>query len=120
GICLSGTARQFVYILVKCQCGELQALDRSEIRKDRVCEVIDGKALTDRERRGLNTVGAFARKYVRAEQATSAGVGHELDETAHVACGKSARHHVETDCRHADGMTGSSRRRLGQPDACHL
>src|SRR5690606_5120087 len=96
-LCSSCAARQPGYVFVECECGELQPLDRTEIRKDHVREVIDGKALTDCERRGLNAVGAFGGEYVRAEQASTSGVGHELDETAHVACGKSARHHVETD-----------------------
>src|SRR5690606_22331873 len=41
-LCSSCAARQPGYVFVECECGELQPLDRSEIRKDHVRKVIDG------------------------------------------------------------------------------
>src|SRR6185437_7923657 len=116
----AGAAGQSCDILPERQRRELQALDRGEIRKDRLSEIIDREAVPDRERCGLDAVSSFRREEMRAEQPAVACIGDELDQPPRVARGKRAWHLIETDRRDTNLTSGRAGRGLGQADARYL
>jgi len=58
-------ARKLCHVPAKALRRELQSLDRGQIWENRCAEALCGHAEFDRQRHGLDRIGAFGREYLR-------------------------------------------------------
>src|SRR5260370_32510089 len=84
---LYSAARQLGDVLREGLGGELQSLDRRQVREDRLRELLHGVPTLDRECRSLDAVGTFGRQDVGTEQLPFASVRNELDQSPRVTRG---------------------------------
>jgi hypothetical protein len=67
-------------VFAEAQRGKLQALDRGEVREDRLSEFPRGHTVLDGERGSLDRIAAFGRQDMRAEQPVRRAISDQLDQ----------------------------------------
>src|SRR5579875_3720149 len=113
----SRAAGKLGYVLLKCLGGELQPLDRGQVGENRCAEILDGHAVFDGERRGLNGIRTLRRQNMRAEELAASGFGHKLDQPARIA---RARYLLKSENGSLHRKPVGAGLRFGEADACDL